>query len=181
MLRFSYLWIFMALSACSAQTPEKQVETKLTWSSAPENSQVAFSESEYRRKAIRCWKNNENHSCIEMGIFSVNGSNITYINSGKLDEIPASGSEIELPNSYKCELFDIGVSESIWGENGKLDSNNFGSFGILPWKKTYVQNFIKENGLSGDWFDCSSLSQIFKDGSIAVLGTTKVKRAMAVK
>jgi hypothetical protein len=83
---------------------------------------------------------------------------------------------------YGCTWNDMMATESISSAEGTLTENHFvGPLENRPaWTRDFVRRYFRENSLSGfstSYFDCRYLHRAIRDGSLATLGSTSIRRS----
>ena len=83
---------------------------------------------------------------------------------------------------YSCSWNSMMATESISSAEGTLIENHFvGPLENRPaWTQDFVQRYFRDNSLSGfatSYFDCRYLYRAIRDGSLATLGSTSIRRS----
>lgn len=78
---------------------------------------------------------------------------------------------------YSCSASMGSVVEEIRREGALLTSNVIGPRSS-PWSRSYVERYLQENDVEGQWFDCDRLLRIVHAGSLETISTTQIRRSM---
>jgi hypothetical protein len=195
LLQFLGLVILLVVAfgtgACSrqpdpaSQNAASNVSDRMSWRDAPEGS--SFSINDYAdgmlRTAFRCWPARGGYDCIRVSVMSPRDGGMVgdIYTVGRLfaRTLPARDAFGEGP--YICTWNSMMATESISSTEGTLVENHFvGPLENRPaWTRDFVRQYFRENNLSDfttSYFDCRYLYQAVRDGSLATLGSTSIRR-----
>ena len=183
MLRWlSALCCLLTLAGCDAASNREANElvARATphWRALPDNSKFAIVDAMPQgnfngedKIAVRCWPDNR---CIfaQYSLFETPMLRVVITEDGppRLVTFPESG-------SYYCYSLLGHVHEIIRRGDSPLVTNRV-AYDKPAWSQTYVETYIRDNGLNGDWFDCGKLLGIIEAGSLETISTTSISRSM---
>lgn len=129
--------------------------------------------------AVRCWAETGAELCLyaDQGKYLGLRSELSIRRS---DEKPGIVMGAGTSNGYSCHTSAGHVVEAISRENSTLLSNEIG-FDRTSWSQGYVREFLRDNKVDGEWFDCNRLIRIVHSGSVETLSTTAITRSMLPK
>jgi hypothetical protein len=184
-----------ALAGCQApaQAPKEEdfrTTDKITWKTLKDGSLFGTGRfGDIGAVALRCWKGSTGKfTCIagwQMGdsldqMLSADTRYSVYLNS--YDELPKIALYFEYSQpGYSCDYSTTGLTETITGSNGALETNYVGIRGGR-WSKGFVNQYMADNGVEGPThFPCAEVVDKLSRGSLATLGTTSITKAMIGK
>lgn len=176
------LAVLLGLGACHepATVDAVQKEQPATaWTQLQDGSQFAHARGENVNEAARCWPKGDGYDCISVMSVDFDSVGKRYIvRAAERKELgKASSPGIGDIDGYSCNYLGmIGATEEIVRGSDVLVSRRSGSG--APWSKSYVDGYLKDNGLPGRFFNCVDVLDAVRGGSLATLGTTSVKRTM---
>jgi hypothetical protein len=186
------LVLAVGTGACSRQAdPAPRNATsappdRMSWRNAPEGS--SFSMETYAdgmlRTAVRCWPARGAYDCIRVSVMSPRDGGMVgdIYTVDRLFSRTLPTSETSGGGPYSCRWNSMMATETISSAEGTLIENHFvGPLENRPaWTSNFVQRYLRENSLSGfgtSYFDCRYLHRAIRDGSLATLGSTSIRRS----
>ncbi|MBX9727902.1 MAG: hypothetical protein K2X31_03240 [Sphingopyxis sp.] len=130
-----------------------------------------------RQTAVRCWQTGAAaYLCLD-ATKSTGDVRSLSLNLNRREELPTLLFPAGWVEGYSCFAMRGTVTEEIRRGGSLLSSNRVGPT-TAPWSRSFVQQFMRENDVPGEWFDCEQLLHIVHAGSLETMSTTAVRRSM---
>ncbi len=156
----------LSLVGCS-QVTEEVTEPKLVWKTLADGSRTVSSSA----VVIRCWGS----GCLGAG----QGVGDTIVGYFDLPRRFSLSDFWFLDKPYQCRSFrglvesNAPVSETQYSETVEKNGQTVLT-SSRPLSEAYVNKFMADNDIDGQWFDCAGILAVIEQGSPASLATTLV-------
>lgn len=173
--------LIAASAACKPRNVVEDPWTRGPWSTLPDGSslreEVMNKDGVSYRDLTRCWPQGVGFSCIRASHVVTAMGDMTRLHRAEMADLEADS----VTSQYSCTMGSAtgpaALSEELSRGGERLTSNDISpEYGNARWSRSFVVNFLRDNGLPSAraHFDCETVADAIKGGSLASLGTTLV-------
>lgn len=127
--------------------------------------------------AVRCWtETGTGQICLYASEFNGAVSRLS-LSIRRVPELPSIVLSTSDGDGYSCAAMMGAATEDIRRSDNRLTSNRI-DYRNRAWGRDFVVNYMRDNNVTGEWFDCVRLLRIVNAGSLETLSTTEISRSM---